>query len=234
MISVGFLKKLLELWNASGNQRLINLKSDIASDIRSLGRIKGMVDCKSKLVEKSAAIKPGQMRRLNSGLIRVLSRLLAEEKGEEKLQLRKLLRLAMEINPRDRDSIIPHLRYAYTGLESLEGKIEKLMKLVERENTSLDKQEIERIISEEQRTIQEIETSLSEIDNELKQRLLMDYFGHETRFRCPECRMRFIRVDKVQVRENPRLHSHTFHCHFCGHIEEATDVSLNEVEKRWS
>ncbi|MBU1704629.1 MAG: hypothetical protein KJ922_04655 [Nanoarchaeota archaeon] len=214
-----------------------------------LDSIDQKINSKFELIKKIKFLRTryGRIRRLNHELNALLSILLTTERSNDRLQLRKLLKQAMLVNPRDRTKILKYLRFMYTELERIEEHIEKLKELTGSENTILTdkwksrsmrleeiKAQLEDINSQQQTTSDKIREILTEINHELNSRLLMEYFGHETRYKCPKCGMRFVKVEKVQVRENPRMHSYTFYCHFCDHMEETSDVSLDEVSKRWS
>jgi hypothetical protein len=242
---MSFLKKLLDSWQVGPNQRLINIKKKIREEVSSLHQLDKISKEKLALLD-GRQLKISILKRKNTQLKKIISKLLSLENNDEKLQLRKLLKSAILINPRDRSTIKKHLQSAYRGLKLIGSEINQLNALVEEERNILDrtkegvlnlsqlKKDLNKINLSQQEISAKIETTLKEIDNKLNINLLTNMFGGETEFKCPHCNTNFVTIEKVQVKANPRIHAHTFYCHFCDHTEEVTDEKLREVQNKWS
>lgn len=245
---MAFFKKLMGLWRVRGNERLRKLKNDIKDNITLIETIKPLISEKISLIEreKSSLVLIRKMGRINKKLERILSHVLGEEKKVEKIELRRLFKMSSMITGTAKHKITTHLRYVYNELIKIENDVLNLKKRFENENRKLEeakkgkfnwsriKKELNEDMAEQQASIQNIENALTQIDHQLNEKLLMDYFGGKTRFKCPRCNMNFVKVEKTQIRAQPRLHSHTFTCYFCSNIEEADDTKLAQVQKKWS
>lgn len=241
-------KKFFNSWNASGKERLILLKRNIKKEISSFAQVNSLINEKFGLVKKATISSREllQVKELNRNLDNIIRQLLIKEQKEETLQLRKLLKLALLMNPRDRPVIQKHLQYLYSELKIVERKMILLSVLISEEKEVWDqlkdlkvvylpkvKLELQELISREKALMDNINALFMEIEKQLNKNLLIDMFGRETKFKCPKCKTRFVTVEKKQVKEAPRLHEYTFYCHFCDHVDTVTDSALTKTEEKW-
>ena len=233
---MNFLRKLLQLWKPAGNLELQQLRKEIKQNVTQLLSLE-----KSMQEKLQAGASVSDIQKANNSMQDSIIHILASEKGPEKLHLRRLLKLAIS---KEGKHIVPHLQFVYRELEGVEDPFLNLKINLDKEKKLLNgrigtvegkvKEKLHGLLSQEKETLQEIQTHLQRIDNELTEKLLLDYYGHESHYKCPKCGRHVVQVQKIQVRERPRMHQHTFYCAFCEHMEKATDENFAQLEKKWT